>query len=138
MYLLDSSLLIKWLRKDQRAFELFETLSLEKVSISEITAFEILIGARSNQQLQSAKKLLEIFNRVPVNTEVTRATAQLCIKYPQIINRKIEHTLFDAFIAATGIVNRLEVITLNIRHFAILKQPRLRIRVLDENAEKWV
>lgn len=65
MYLLDSSILIKWLRKDKRAFELFSFLEQTQSYISEISAFEILIGARSKQQLQSAKKLLAVFERVP-------------------------------------------------------------------------
>lgn len=138
MYLLDSSILIKWLRKDKRAFELFSTLAQTTSFISEITAFEILIGARSTQQLESARKLLTNLERLPITSEVTETAAKLSIKYPQIFDKKTPHTLFDAFIAATGIVRRLEIITLNIRHFIVLKEHRLKIRILDEKAEKWV
>ena len=138
MYLLDSSVLIKWLRKDKRAFELFSTLTQTESFISEITAFEILIGARSAQQLESARKLLTNLERLPITSGVTEAAAKLSIKYPQIFDKKTSHTLFDAFIAATGIVRGLEIITLNIRHFIVLKEHRLKIRILDEKAEKWI
>lgn len=138
MYLLDSSILIKWLRKDKRAFELFSTLAQTESFISEITAFEILIGARSAQQLESARKLLTNLERLPITSDVTEAATKLSIKYPQIFDKKTSHTLFDAFIAATGIVRGLEIITLNIRHFIVLKEHRLKIRILDEKAEKWI
>lgn len=138
MYLLDSSILIKWLRRDKRAFELFSTLPQTESYVSEITAFEILIGAKSSQQAKSATKLLTILERIPVTSTITETAAVLSRKYPQIFDRKIAHTLFDAFIAATGIVKGLEIVTLNIRHFTILKERKLRLRVLDEKAKKWV
>lgn len=105
--------------------------------ISEITAFEILIGARSKQQLESAKKLLSTLERIPIDANITQTAAQLCGKHPQVFDRNIAHTLFDAFIAATGIVKKLEVITLNVHHFTVLKERRLKIRVLREDAKTW-
>ena len=138
MYLLDSSLLIKWLRRDRRAFALFASLSQQESYISEITAFELLIGAKSRQQLDSARNLLSVFERVPVTSDITETAASMSVKHPEIFDRKIAHTLFDSFIAATGLVKGLTVITLNIRHFIVLKEPGLTIRTLDEKAKKWV
>ena len=138
MYLFDSSVLIKWLRRDRRAFELFSSLPQKGSYISEITAFEILIGARSKQQLEGAEKLLAIFERIPVSEAVVEAAVYLCMKYPQIFDRKTAHTLFDAFIAATGLVKNLAIITLNIRQFAHLKEKGLKIRILDSEAKKWI
>ena len=138
MYLLDSSILIKWLRGDPRAFELFSSLPQTDSYISEITAFEILIGARSRRQAESVDRLLAGFKRLPVTPDITQTAASLSLKYPQIFDRKIAHTLFDSFIAATGIVKDLEIITLNIRHFTVLKESKLKMRILDEKAKKWV
>lgn len=138
MYLFDSSVLIKWLRGDSRAFELFSSLPQKGSFISEITAFEILVGARSKQQLDAAEKLLSNFERIPVGEEVTIAAASLCGKYPQFFDRNVAHTLFDAFIAATGLVRNLEVITLNIRQFAHLKEKGLKIRILKTENKKWI
>ena len=138
MYLLDTSILIKWLRRDLRARELLNSLPLDQTSISEITAFEILVGVRSNKQQGIALNLLAEFNRLSVIEDVSSTASYLVIKYPGIFDRKQTHTLFDAFIAATGWVHKLEIITLNSSHFASLKEPRLKIRVLDDKAENWV
>lgn len=138
MYLLDSSVLIRWLRRDRRAFDLFSSLPQKGSHISEISAFEILIGAKSVQQKDAAKKLLSIFERIPVGEEVVESAVFLCAKYPQVFDRNTAHTLFDAFIAATGLVKNLEVITLNIRQFVHLKEKGLKIRILDNDAKKWV
>ncbi|OGY21664.1 MAG: hypothetical protein A2126_01885 [Candidatus Woykebacteria bacterium GWB1_45_5] len=123
---------------DPRAFELFSSLPQTDSYISEITAFEILIGARSRRQAESVDRLLAVFKRLPVTPDITQTAASLSLKYPQIFDRKIAHTLFDSFIAATGIVKDLEIITLNIRYFTVLKEPALKIRILDEKAKKWV
>ena len=138
MYLLDSSILIKWLRGDPRALELFSSLPQAESCISEITAFEILIGVKSRQQAKSVDQLLAALKRLPVTPDITQTAASLSLKYPQIFDRKIAHTLFDAFIAATGIVRNLEIITTNVRHFTVLKEPQLKMRVLDEKAKKWI
>lgn len=138
MYLLDSSILIKWLRGDPRAFELFSSLPQAESCISEITAFEILIGVKSRQQADSVDRLLDVLKRLPVTPDVTQTAASLSLKYPPIFDRKVAHTLFDSFIAATGIARDLKIITLNIRHFTTLKEPRLKMKILAEKAKKWI
>src|SRR5258708_6752577 len=111
MYLLDTSILIKWLRRDLRAQKLLASIPQNQTYISEITAFEILVGVRSKQQQTIAVNLLAGLNRFPVTETISSAASYLVIKYPGIFDRKQTHTLFDAFIAATGLVHYLEIIT---------------------------
>ena len=115
MILLDTSILIDFYRKSNK--ENSHLLKLNSiydiVFVSQITFFEIYIGANIDQ-----KKFWDnVFNQITVLDFNYKAASSAIQIYKQLkAQNKIIETA-DIFIAATAIANNLSLATLNLKHF---------------------
>ena len=118
MKLVDSSVVIDYLRDDERAVGLVERLFVtgEWVGASEITRFEILAGVRAREEKATETFLLEL-EWVPVDEAIARRGAALARSFRRS-HGGIEDG--DYLIAATAIELDAELLTTNVRHFPML------------------
>jgi predicted nucleic acid-binding protein len=119
--LLDSSVVIDYLRDDIRAVELLEPLVRdERLFGSEMTRFEVLAGMRPREE-EATESLLRTIGWIPVDELISRRAASLVRRY-RSAHGGIEDA--DYLIAATALELEADLLTTNVRHFPML--PRLR------------
>ena len=113
-YLLDTSIIIDFLRQKDKANTHLYKLSLEDVSlyISIITHTELYAGKRVWESKVAETALNDLFDGliiVPINTNISKNAGKIRSVYGI--------DLIDAIIAATAIQEKLPMLTLNTRHF---------------------
>ena len=109
--LLDTTILIDFLRGNRKTAQYLKNLPLPTISI--ITEAEIYQGAKNKNDLIQWEKFLNNFNILPITTEISGVAINLLKKY------RLSHGLhiLDALNMATGIIHRLPIITANVKDF---------------------
>ena len=115
-YLLDTVVLIEYLRGSDRAAEFLEQLDGE-LMISAITVAELSSGARGSDEMDALDQFVLAFEVVPVDEQLARAGGQLRQEY---------HTshgvgLADALIAASAVKREAMLVTFNRRHYPMVE-----------------
>lgn len=110
-FLLDTTILIDFLRGDRKIAQYLQDLPLPTISI--VTEAEIYQGAKNKNDLIQWEKFLTRFNILPITSEISRLGINLLKKY------RLSHGLhiLDALIIATSLVHHLTIITANIKDF---------------------
>ena len=137
-FLLDTGIIILYLRKNRRAADLLDYLEeAGEISVSAITYMEILIGCRPDEE----EATLLFFDRIPpvvISREVAQKAASLILRYPAAFGKDNPRGFPDALIAATAWQRGSALVTLNTRHFARVPIAELAIQAIDQNARNWV
>ncbi|PIR42429.1 hypothetical protein CO058_02505 [candidate division WWE3 bacterium CG_4_9_14_0_2_um_filter_35_11] len=122
LYLLDTNIIIDALRKYPSAVEYIDSLEGE-VSISVVTAVELILGTKNLKEQRNMEDLLADLNVIHIDEKISMLAYVLIIE-----NRLKEGIEFDdAIIAATAIVYGYTFISKDIKHFK--KIPRLKLKV---------
>lgn len=119
--LLDTSVIIDFLRRLDKEKSLFYRVSDEELAISIITHSELFAGKsiwEKNDVRKSVEQTLSGLNIIPLTQDMSK-------KAGYIKAHKSQVSLIDAIIAATAIVNNLELVTLNIRDFEEIKDLKI-------------
>lgn len=116
--LLDTSILIDFLRQREKKKTVLYKLAAKntELSISIITHTELYAGKsvwENKQALKELETLFEGITTLPLTPTVSEKAGQ--------IRATTNCDLFDAIIAATSIVSGLELVTLNVKHFKVIK-----------------
>jgi tRNA(fMet)-specific endonuclease VapC len=109
--LVDSSVLIN-AQRNKLFFTELDNLR-EVLTISRVTACEVIMGSRDSKEKRQNMQLLEF---LPI-TELDTDTAVLAFRLIDTLSLKTKLNISDAFIAATAIVNQQKLWTLNTKHF---------------------
>ena len=121
---IDTNIFIEFLRaKDKTNTILFNLFDYKNLSISTITVFELYAGAGNEAKWKDLKILLENISIIPVDEEIAKQAAKI------YQNLKSENKLIefrDILIAATAIVNDLELITINEKHFSRIENLNIK------------
>ena len=113
-YLLDTGLLIRYIRGEQDTVRLLRVLTKrERVAISVVTRIEVRAGMREHERYRT-QKLLSRVRTCDVTKEIADRTGDWLREYRQ---RGQTLALPDAIIAATALQHRLTLITLNPKDF---------------------
>ena len=93
----------------------------EGVTISAISAMELLSGCRNSAQMAEVQRFLDTVNIVQVTPEISLIATKLIERYT------LSHgmLLADALIAATAIEKALPIYTKNLKHFRVI--PELKV-----------
>ncbi|MCX6348401.1 MAG: type II toxin-antitoxin system VapC family toxin [Candidatus Aureabacteria bacterium] len=119
--LLDTDIVVDFLRGDDRAFAFIQSRQREIV-LSAITVAELYSGARDENEADALDQFLSLFPVVPV----TRPIARTAGFYQRDWRKSHGLMLGDAVIAATAREEDARLATLNVRHFPMfsgLKPP---------------
>lgn len=118
----DTDVLIEFLdRANKEVKERLLVIGIENICISEITASELLYGARDKRHWESLNKFIDQSLVLPVTREISNLHLTLVSEYSLSHKLKVQ----DALIAATSIKLNLELYTLNVKDFKFIKDIRL-------------
>jgi predicted nucleic acid-binding protein len=121
-YLIDSDVLIDISRGKQAAFEYVDALS-EGWAISQISALELIVGARNKKELLYIDAFLSAYVIVPLR-EVTGRRAYELLK---LHSKPHGLHVFDSLVAATAMEEGLTLVTKNRTHFGVIHGLSLEI-----------
>ena len=115
--LIDTDVLIWYLRGNQNAYKLIHTL--DEFCISSITYMELVQGMRNKQELKALQKTLRQWNVkiIYVNEEISAYALFLVEKY--FLSHSMQ--IADALIASTCLVYDINLITANDKHYKVVK-----------------
>jgi predicted nucleic acid-binding protein len=120
-YLLDTCILIDYLRGDPNVYELFVKDEKIKLSMSTITMMELMLGALNKREVNYIQKAFKKINIIYINEKISKLAEYLIIQYSKSHNLQID----DALIAATSIEMNAELITYNISDFRYIPNVQL-------------
>ena len=117
--LLDTSVLVDYLRGNKAASDYLESLS-KRPAASVIVAMELIAGAKSRREENRITHLEEAVVLIPVTLDIARRAGEFTKHY------RASHGIddADALMAATAEQHKLPLATLNVKHFPMF--PKLR------------
>lgn len=115
--LLDTCIVIDVLRGRQAALSFVDGLA-DAPSLSVITATELVAGLRNTQERRVIERLLEVYTIHDIDLEI----ASLAGDYVRQYGPSHGVDPIDALIAATVNARGLELVTLNLKHFPMIKE----------------
>jgi len=115
-YLIDSDVLIDISRGKQAAREYVDALT-EGWAISQVSALELIVGARDQKELASIDAFLSAYVIVPLRDSTGKRTYELLKLYAKPHGLHV----FDSLVAATAIEEGFTLVTRNRRHFGVIK-----------------
>jgi len=113
--ILDSNILIDILKGRQDTINTVQAIT-SPLSISSITAMELIIGARNKLEVSKLEKFIDLFEILHIDSRISTLAIQLITQYAK------SHTLDipDSLIAATALTNRAQLLTLNKKDFQFI------------------
>ena len=114
MVLLDSDILIDYLRGLSAARNYFKSVDAAAISVVSVT--ELVSGARNDEEEAAINELFSTMHIVGVDEKIAREAGRLRRQF--LRSHNVETA--DALIAATSILHRLQMVTLNRRHYPML------------------
>lgn len=137
-FLLDTGIIIRYLRKNRRAADLLDHLEeIGQLSVSAITYMEILIRCQPHEE-EATNLFFDRVPPIPISQEVAQKAASLIKSYPRAFGKDNPRGFPDALIAATAWKQGSTLVTLNTSHFAVMPIVELEMQVIDQNARDWV
>jgi predicted nucleic acid-binding protein len=120
---LDTDILIDFLRNKKEAIDLIETLRNENLATTSINAFELFWGAhKAKSQLKPVEKLLNSVILLNTTRKSMREAGSIAA---DLDHRGIQVNVGDLLIAAICKVNNYAIVTNNKKHFERIEGLRL-------------
>jgi hypothetical protein len=116
--LCDTDVIIEFYKNNRQIVFELEKIGENGIAISPVTIAELFYGALNKKELQQINKDVNSLKILGFNPEIGETLLFLMSKYSLANNLKIP----DAIIAATAIVNNVELFTLNVRDFRFIKE----------------
>ncbi|MEA5618764.1 type II toxin-antitoxin system VapC family toxin [Cronbergia sp. UHCC 0137] len=116
MILLDSDIMIDFLRKYSPAISWLSSLGDEEIALPGYVAMELMQGCKNKLELQEIRKFI-------ANVEVIWPTPETCDQTLETFaDYNLSHNLglIDALIGQTSISLGLPLHTFNVKHYAVL------------------
>lgn len=113
LVLCDTNILIELLKNNPTIVERLNSIGEERISISMVTAAELIFGALNKTELSKINKLIALTSVFQINETISTISLELLNKYT------LSHhlTLPDSIIAATAIFYEIPLFTLNTKDF---------------------
>jgi predicted nucleic acid-binding protein len=121
--LVDTDVLIWYLRGDKKAYELIHSLS--NICISSVTYMELVQGMRNKDELRTLQKTLRQWNvkTIYINEEISAKALFYVEEY--FLSHSMQ--LADALIGATASMYGMKLITANDKHYKIIKELEMEV-----------
>ncbi|MDQ2862819.1 MAG: type II toxin-antitoxin system VapC family toxin [Bacteroidota bacterium] len=117
MILTDTSILIDYFRKNDKAIAFVKNNGKENLAINTVIAMELYQRALNKAEFLKIQKELNGFFMLPISSQISNLALQLSQKYA------LSHDigLSDTFIASTALIYDIELRTLNIKDFQFIE-----------------
>ena len=121
--LVDTDVLIWYLRGDKKAYELIHSLS--NICISSVTYMELVQGMRNKDELRTLQKTLRQWyvKTIYINEEISAKALFYVEEY--FLSHSMQ--LADALIGATASMYGMKLITANDKHYKIIKELEMEV-----------
>ena len=120
-YLLDTCILVDFLRGNKSIYDILVDNKNVNLSISTITMMELVLVAFNKKEVLYIQKAFSNINIIYINEEISKLGQKLLINYNKSHNLLID----DALIAATSLVTKLELMTYNKTDFQYIPNIKL-------------
>jgi len=127
-YLLDTCILIDYLRGEPSVYNLLVNNGKAGLSMSTITMMELIIGAFNKREVNYIQKAFKKIDILYIDNDISKIAEELILRYSKSHNLQIN----DALIAATSIKMNVELITYNVSDFEYI--PNI---LLFSSDKKW-
>ena len=116
--LLDTTVLIDLSRGKIAAADFFdnERHAGTELFVSVVSAMELIVGCRNKAEVAKAEKQIADFQLVQLNPAMSQKAYDLVLTY----NKSHGMMIPDALIAATALLESLELMSDNVRHFTMI------------------
>lgn len=118
-YIIDTDVLVEYLRGSDRAAEFLETLEGDLI-ISVISVAELFSGVKGSDEVDALDQFMLAFQIVSIDDQLAKEGGLIRQKY----HPSHGVGLADALIAATSIDRGAELITFNLRHYPMVEEIR--------------
>ncbi|MCK5808791.1 type II toxin-antitoxin system VapC family toxin [bacterium] len=115
--LCDTNIIIEVFKGNLETIKLINKIGLANISISSITAMELLYGALNKRELSKIKKNINSLRIIDFNEEISGTALSLIESYAKSHNLQIP----DAIIAATALFYETPLLTYNLKDFKYIK-----------------
>ena len=115
-YLLDTDILVDFLRGHKKAVAFVNTCSA-RIILSSIVVAELYAGVKGNAEQAALADFVSLFRVIPVSAEIAKAGAL----HKRDYGKSHGVGLADAILAATAEAEGAELKTLNRQHYPMLK-----------------
>lgn len=116
LFLIDTDVLVDFFRGYSKAVTYVNTNS-SHIVLSSIVVAELYAGVKGKTELSALENFISLFRVIPVTSEIAK-TGGL---YKRDFGKSHGVGLADVTIAATCAIERVELKTLNIKHYPMLK-----------------
>lgn len=119
--LLDTSIVIDFLRRKDKQKTLFYQVADEELYVSIISHTELYAGRSVWEKKEAQAELEELFSGLvilPLETRISQKAGSFKMLHTEI-------SLLDCIIGATAFIHKLEIATLNVKDFRKMEQIRL-------------
>ena len=120
MIFLDTNVLIEILKNNSKALTKISALGAD-LSVTAITAMELLYGARNKQELKKLQQFLVMFEVVHIDV----ATSKKAIDLVTLFAKSHALDIPDAIIAASCLQNDAALFTYNVKDFRFIPNIKL-------------
>lgn len=114
--LIDTDVLIDYLKANSQAVDFLENLT-QVLLISSITVAELYAGVREGKERTALDNFISVFEVVPIDEKI----ATIGGLYRRDYGKSHGVGLADALIAATANIKQAKLVTLNQKHFPMLR-----------------
>ena len=115
-FLIDSNVLIDVSRGNAAAIKYVDGLP-EPWALSQVTAMELIVGARDKRDLATIDGFLSLYLVVPLSDSIGAGAYRLLKAYAKSHGLHV----FDSLVAATAIEKALTLVTLNRKHYQMIE-----------------
>ena len=115
-FLIDSNVLIDVSRGNAAAIKYVDGLP-EPWALSQVTAMELIVGARNKRELATIDSFLAQYPVVPLSDSIGTRAYQLLKTYAKSHGLHV----FDSLVAATAIEKAHTLVTLNRKHYQMIE-----------------
>ncbi|OIP36384.1 hypothetical protein AUJ95_09420 [Candidatus Desantisbacteria bacterium CG2_30_40_21] len=118
--LLETTILINYFRKTQKAIDYLDSLYIKGnvILVPQIVSAELFFGCRN---IQEEREIEDFLSNYCVTTNISLETMKKSAELKRTYGKSYECGLIDMLIASTALIENAELVTINIKHFQMIK-----------------